>query len=503
MILRPINLGLLSLLAIAGCGVLPGLAAAAEPEMSPGVERVPFDPKVFRPDPAYTDKPYEPERQIEIYGGKRNVDEPRPIIELGRPLYREGPLPGGYNLAGRKNLVNPSLQVYGDWRTAIAYNDNGATETGQIATRLNLDVDLALTSTERIHALFRPLDQNGEFSRYEFFGNDRKQGKGILDGNVDTLFFEGDLGNIFAGLSDRYQSFDLPFAAGLMPLIFQNGVWADDAISGFAFAIPARHSSLLGISNMDISFFAGFDKVSTPAIKDDRNKFADHNVRVYGAALFIEANGGYWEAGLGRVDGEGSFSDLSYNSATVAFTRRYGGWLSNSLRGVWTFGQDRLRNQQQNADGFILLMENSLITAKPLTLVPYLNLFAGFDRPQSLIRDAGAGGILKNTGILFETDGLTNFPKLDDTGQNTYGGAIGLQYLFNLDQQLVFEAAALRPFEGDLEPGRPARAQQFGAGVRYQVPLTKSVIFRADAILAHREKDANLAGVRSEIRFKF
>jgi hypothetical protein len=243
--------------------------------------------------------------------------------------------------------------------------------------------------------------------------------------------------------------------------------------------------------------------VSTPAIRDDKNKFADHNVKVYGVAAFIEANEGYWEAGLGRVEGEGIFEEFSYNSATLAFTRRYGGWLSNSVRGVWTFGQDRLRNQQQNADGFILLLENSLITRKPLTLVPYLNLFAGFDRPQSLIRDAGAGGILKNTGILFETDGLTNFPKLDDTGQNTFGGAIGIQYLFNLDQQIVLEAATVQVIEGELEPGRPARADQYGVGFRYQIPLNRWLIFRADTIYAWREKDANLAGVRSEIRVKF
>lgn len=495
---RVLCLGVVLLAFAAG----PALAAD-EPKTSPDVERVPHDPKVFKPDPAYQGTPYEAGRQIEIYGGKKNIDEPRPIVELGRPLYREGPLPGGYNIIGRKNLVNPSLQVYGDWRTAAAYNDNGTVETGQIATRLNLDVDLGLTSTERVHALFRPVDQNGEFSRYEFFGDDRKQGKGILDGNVDTLFFEGDLGNIFSGLTDRYSSFDLPFAAGLMPLIFQNGVWVDDAITGFAFAIPARNSPIFGISNMDLSFFAGFDKVSTPAIKDDQNKFADHNVNVFGVAAFIEATDGYWEAGIGRVDGEAGFDEFSYNSATLAFTRRYGGWLSNSLRGVWTFGQDRQRNQQQNADGFIALIENSFITAKPLTFVPYVNLFAGFDRPQSLIRDAGAGGILKNTGILFETDGLTNFPKLDDTGQNTYGGAAGLQYLFNLDQQLIFEAAGFDVIEGDLETGRPARGPQYGIGTRYQIPLSKSLIFRADTIYAWREKDANIAGVRTEIRVKF
>ena len=122
---------------------------------------------------------------------------------------------------------------------------------------------------------------------------------------------------------------------------------------------------------------------------------------------------------------------------------------------------------------------------------------------QARARDPGAGGILKNTGILFETDGLTNFPKLDDTAHNTYGGALGLQYLFNLDQQVVVEVAGLGVRENDNEPGRAARGPQYGAGIRYQIPLTDSLIFRVDAIAARRDRDDDLLGVRSELRIKF
>ena len=143
----------------AAFGASAAHAADSAPQTSPGVESAPFDRGVFKADPTYTDKPYDAQKQIDIYGGKTPVDAPRPVIELGRPLYREGPIPGGFNVVGRKNLVNPSLTVFGDWRNAIAYNDNGKAETGVAATRLNLDADLQLTSTERIHALFRPLDQ--------------------------------------------------------------------------------------------------------------------------------------------------------------------------------------------------------------------------------------------------------------------------------------------------------------------------------------------------------
>ena len=55
--------------------------------------------------------------------------------------------------------------------------------------------------------------------------------------------------------------------------------------------------------------------------------------------------------------------------------------------------------------------------------MPYANFWAGFGTTQSLARAGGAGGVLKNTGINFETDGLTGFPKLDDTAVNSVGGS--------------------------------------------------------------------------------
>ena len=67
---------------------------------------------------------------------------------------------------------------------------------------------------------------------------------------------------------------------------------------------------------------------------------------------------------------------------------------------------------------------------------------------QQRIRDGGAGGILKNTGILFDTDALTGFPSLDATGIDTMGGALGVEYLFDLDKQIVLEIAGLQ-VQGD------------------------------------------------------
>jgi len=470
--------------------------------MSAGVERVAHDARVFKPDPDYGNIPYDPQRQIEIYGGKRDIEEPRPLLELGRPMYREGPLPPSSGLFGAKNPASPSLTVYGDWRLGLAANGKGADRVSEIATRLNLEVDLAITSTERLHALFRPLDRDGRFTRHAFSGPGPRR-EFLLDGQVDTLFFEGDLGQMAAGFTDRYNRLDVPVAAGLMPLTFHSGVWMDDAIAGVALARAGRHSRGLGISNMDISVFAGLGKVSSPALRDAAGGLAESGARVLGAALFLDASEGYWELGLGRVFARGALAGQGYNSAAVSFTRRYGGWLSNSVRLVGAFGQAGGHRRQNGAGGAVLLLENSLVTSRPLSLVPYFNLFAGFGRPQSLARDPEAGGLLKNTGILFESDGLTRFPRLDDSAHDTYGAAIGIQHLFDLDRQIVFEIAGLDVRRGARGPGLAVQGAQVGIGLRYQQPLTKSLIFRADAIAARLSNATNLLEIRSELRLKF
>ena len=93
--------------------------------------------------------------------------------------------------------------------------------------------------------------------------------------------------------------------------------------------------------------------------------------------------------------------------------------MSNSTRAFANFGNGK------DDDGFAIISENSLITSLPSTLIPYANFFVGFGNPQPLVDGFGAG-ILKNVGINFETDALTGYPKLNDTGADTCGGAIGL-----------------------------------------------------------------------------
>ena len=462
---------------------------------------------VFAPDPVNT-MGFDPVKNEAIYGGKTPIVTERPWLELGRELYVRGPFKEGLDWFGEKNLIWPWLMVFGDWRTAAGVNDNNddpaTPDNASIATQLTLDIDIKLTATERIHGTIRPFEKGGRFTEIDLRDNNEAEERDLfLDLNLDALFFEGDVGAVMTGITGRPSRFDMPFAFGLMPLLVQNGVWIEDAFKGVAFTIPARNSKALNISNYDVTFFAGVDDVSSGALRGQNGvAISESNAAVVGANTFVESNNGYWEAGYGytRIQKSskltGNNGDLDYHNLTVAFSQRFGAFISNSVRAIFNFGQE---STTKTADGLLLLVENSLITTKPSTLVPYANFFVGINRPQALARAANAGGVLKNTGINFETDGLTGFPKLTDTGADAYGGAVGVEYLFGLDKQLVIEVAA--------QDSHGRKSDVAGAetalGVRFQMPISNRFIVRADAMVGAISGDDDVAGVRLEFRWKF
>lgn len=149
-----------------------------------------------------------------------------------------------------------------------------------------------------------------------------------------------------------------------------------------------------------------------------------------------------------------------------------------------------------------MLIENGLVTKDALRVFPYLNLFYGWDRPQSVARAAVSGGILRNVGINFDTDGLNGYPTLDASANNTFGGALGIDLLGNaLDRQLVLELAYLNAHSND--GGRIARGNQAAFGARYQFPISHRTLLRFDGMYGWRENEIDVFGTRMEFRWKF
>ena len=446
---------------------------------------------------AYFPQPYCAPQELDIYNGKYEIWTQRPWVECGLPFYDAGPIPVSGTRLGVTNLTQPKFYLYGDYRVAFAQNELVRGDKTVLAHRLNLEADLWITSTERFHAFFGPFQEDADFMRVEegkFF-----EELDFFQGDTDTFFFEGDLGQIYGGLSGQYAPIDLPVTAGLVPLLFQNGVWALDAIVGGAVTIPAQNSPVLDWSNYDVTLFAGFDRVSSAALG-----FEEHAATVVGATTFIESRGGYFEIGYGYVsdnDLDAAGADRSYHNLGVSYTRRYANRVSNSLRMILNTGQES-DVSRQTADGVLLLVENSLLTENPYNVIPYLNFFAGFDRPQPLVRAGAFGGVLFNSGILFQSDQLTGYPTLDGSGNNTYGFALGVDLLSpDFDQQLIVEMAALGVSSDQSD--RTAAGDQAGLGLRWQRRLSEAHLIRADAMYGWLDNSDNIAGGRVEFRWKF
>ena len=433
------------------------------------------------------------DREAWVYDSKRAVPVQHPWIEWGRIWYSDGITPRGKDWFGSKNLVRPQFYVYGDYRSGIAGGRNAAGRTDNWAQRLNLDFDLKMTDTERFHMFMGPLDQGGRFSRWELVDGDLNY-ESEIDLNPLTGFFEGDLGVILGTMQNKTSPMELPFTVGLVPLLFQNGIWMEDAVTGAAFSLPARHSRLLNWSNYDATFFAAVDQINSPAFGQD-----EHAAQMLGTAWFIEAYGGYIEAGYAFLRDRNN-DNRSYHNMTASFTRRYFDRISNSVRVIVNTGQD-LPNATRTADGALLLVENSWITSSPLTFVPYLNMFVGWDRPQSVARAGGSGGVLRNTGINFDSDGLNGLATLDTSASDTAGGAIGVDLIGDdLDRQWLLEAAYQTP-HGSQNANVPK--DQYALGSRYQFPISHRTLLRFDVMYGWRGGLQDVYGTRMEYRWKF
>ncbi len=268
-----------------------------------------------------------------------------------------------------------------------------------------------------------------------------------------------------------------------------------DAIVGGAVTIPARNSAWLDWSNFDITFFTGFDQVTSPAFDNETA-----GVHLFGITSMIDAYGGYVEIGVAHLD-DTTEVGRSYNNVGVSYTRRYLNLVSNSLRAIVNSGQDG-PNDDRTAQGLLLIAENSFLSPWPYNVIPYVNTWVGFDDPQSVARAGAAGGVLFNEGILFESDNLTGYPTLDATANQTYGAAVGVDLLSpGFKHQLILEAAAVQVF-GDAAD-RNAAGNQYGIGARYQVPISNATLLRFDVMHGWLEGADDVTGARAEYRWKF
>ena len=152
------------------------------------------------------------------------------------------------------------------------------------------EVNLQLTGTERVQAHLRPMDAQGQFTGKTISAqNNSFNGHWFAD--FETLFFEGDLGEMFPLLDRQDQGEgDLGFAIGKFPVEFQNGYMVRDEM--VAVGVSKTHIHMEGSSGIRAMGLWAFDHINKADDAPDES-----GVNLFG--LFVE---GDFPWGLLEVD---------------------------------------------------------------------------------------------------------------------------------------------------------------------------------------------------------
>lgn len=422
-------------------------------------------------------------------------ERPRPIFEIGDPFLGSGNIRKAWTLPTGA-VWSPSFMVYGTLRSAAQSIDAGnAPRTSEWANRLDVFGNLRLSGTERILAGFRPVDTlDGSVDRFSGYTFEPREVRG-WDGNFraapTTLFFEGELGEIFPALDahDR-RSLDYGVSVGRQPLTLQDGYLAsDDSIDLVSVTRDQLEPSWA--SKVKVSALFAWSQIE----RGDNTR--DQGARLYGLSSYADLRESTVESDLVYVNSRRDADGVNAGLGSIQRLGKFG----TTFRANASFAPGRKTSKATGGE---------LLTAEINRDLPYgddfayLDAFWGIDRYTSADRDPTAGGPLGRVGILFASVGLGRYgAPLDNEVDRAAGGALGFQ-TFAGDplkrRQLILEIAGRAPTSRSVvEP----RKQAMGAALRVQQGVGQHLVFVVDAFVASQKSAPLSNGGRFETEVKF
>lgn len=388
-----------------------------------------------------------------------------PLTVCGDKLLGVGPL-GKSDLTLFGKTLKPSCDINGTWRLNVIGGRIDADDTVIFAPQLDLDLNLQLTATERIHGLVRPFDHGvsgaparpDRATQWRILRAERQPDSfdAKLDFEVDRLWAEMEP-LTWLSPGDTVP-LDILFAGGLIPLAFHNNYWLNDDVLGFA--VSKNNIYLPPFANLNVIAFTAFDEL---------NRFSDATVT--GLGVFIDHRGYFVETTFAYALDETVRDDRWF--AGVSVTKQLG--LSGVALRVLVNENDGV---QQGPDlGAIFILETERTVFREWLYAGQVRLYAnGFYATE--VQAPLSGGNVARQGFLLQTDRSIPIPALLNRGIDSGGFALGV--IFNPEGTVT-----VTPEVGFVRDNRPrirsgSRAvgdlEQVGVGLRVQAGLARLLL---------------------------
>ncbi|MBI1902584.1 MAG: hypothetical protein HYS13_15895 [Planctomycetia bacterium] len=467
----------------------------------------------------------EPETELEeIPIGLQEIP-PRPplLIEWNELFLGPGFLNQGIEMPTGV-VWRPTLWVFGTFRSGIQYFDTHrpVDPIAEWANRLDLYAQSNLSGTERVLLGLRPLDEEGVSSR-TFTGYDFRNGNSIngFNDQVQTLFFEGDFGEIFPGL-DPYDSefLDYGFSVGRIPIIAQQGLLINEdkvdavtvtrnTLSGYGnlarvstadkdSGVTVTRNTLSGYGNLNLRMTGVFawDQIHRNSVTGRPNT-RDHSSHM--VALLTESDFYVATVNLDAVYvySDGDTGDMFVFAASAI--RRHYLFHNTYNTSLHVLTSIPTRDTTPFADqGELFFAQTSWTPHRTEDLI-YLNGFWAVDQFTSPARGTLAGGPLGQTGIIFAAPGLGRAgAPIGNSTNDVAGASLGYQLFFDeTRRQVIWE------FGGSKETNGPTNRGAVATALRYQRAYGQHSILILDGFVGKPEGMDVVSGSRAELLIKF
>ncbi len=439
------------------------------------------------------------------------VDElpkrPGLLVELGNPYLGTGSIDSGFKVPGGA-VWQPTLIVFGTFRTAVQTFEAAETRFTEWASRLDLFANLQLTSTEKCLVGIGVADKNRftNFTRYSFESTQGDEGwNPEFGGFVRALFCEGDFGSLFPKLDPKGTSLiDYGFSFGRQQITFQEGVMINDVLD--AVGVVRNNLHLPGFSNIRLTGLFAWDSIDrgSPATRlrlDDPGLFGIFTQGDTANSTFNLDFITIQDHESNSTGGDGYWLGLSATQRGW-FPWSGSGAVNTTYRINASFADDA--DSPQVSDGLLLSSEMSWTPHSSDDIV-YVNSFWGLDRYTQASREPIVGGPLAPLGISFASPSLGNYlSELSSFNSQVVGVAIGYQAFWdNHRRNLVIEIAGIKDTTRGLFKTDGPGGDGTAITVQFQQALGQRVQLQLDGFVSYLEGRRNGTGLRAEILVQF